>query len=322
MLPEDVKLALYRRMFLARYAEEEIQREYHNDEMKTPMHMSMGSEHIAAGLCEALGDRGRVFGTYRSHALYLARTGDVGGFFAEMYGKETGCCKGKAGSMHLCNPGMGFMGASAIVGGIIPVAVGYAFSNLYRGIDDITAVCFGDGATNEGTFWESMNLACVKKLPIIFVCEDNGLAVHTFKEVRNSYKFLDLGNLHLFPFDCITDGASTTKVGQIYNIVCRAVQRMKDEGGPVFLRFRYYRYLEHVGIKHDFDKGYRSEDIYNTWRDRDPVLTYRRTLMKELPVSFIGSIEQEVEEQVTTAVQNAKEAPSSPVESIYNGVYK
>ncbi len=168
-----LNLDLYKKLYLARRAEKKIREHYMEDEMKTPMHMSMGEEAIAVGVCHALKAEDQVFATYRSHAIYLAKTQKIDDFFAEMYGKDTALLKGKGGSMHMCAPESGFMGTSAIVASIIPVAVGVAFANKQMGNDKLATVFFGDGATDEGAFWESLNVACLMKLPILFVCEDN-----------------------------------------------------------------------------------------------------------------------------------------------------
>ena len=158
---------LYKKLYLIRRVEERIQELYFDDEMKTPMHMSMGGEAISVGVCEALGRKNQVFGSYRTHALYLSKTEETDRFFAEMYGKETGTAKGLAGSMHLASPEAGMIMTSAVVATTIPVAVGAALAAVYLKSGNIIASFFGDGATDEGVFWESLNFACLKKLPIL-----------------------------------------------------------------------------------------------------------------------------------------------------------
>jgi len=150
-------LELYKKMCLIRKAEEAIIKNYPSDEMKTPMHMSMGEEAIVVGVCQSLGPKSQTFGTYRSHALYLATSQDTDGFFAEMYGKKTGVVKGKGGSMHLSYPEKGLMATSAVVASTIPAAVGSAYANKYLKNGKIVGIFFGDGAVDEGVFWESLN---------------------------------------------------------------------------------------------------------------------------------------------------------------------
>ena len=216
----DLGMALYRDMFLCREAEEAICREYMSDVMKTPMHMSMGGEAIAAGICRALGVQDQLVGTYRSHAIYLCRTGETDLFFAEMYGKATGMAHGKGGSMHLSAPEAGLISTSAIVASGIPVAVGAAFANRRQGNGKVVAVFFGDGAVDEGVFWESLNAACLWKLPVLFICEDNGLAVHTPKEVRHGYS--DLSEI-VAQYRCSVFRDDTTDVERIHDLDIKSV---------------------------------------------------------------------------------------------------
>jgi len=190
IIRKKLLLILYKKAYLIRAAEELITKHYDTNHMKTPMHMSMGEEGIMAGVCSALPRNSKTFGTYRSHGLYLAVAEETDKFFAEMYGKTTGVLKGKGGSMHLLSPSDGLFGISAVVGSTIPVAVGTAYANVYNKNKHITAVFFGDGAVDEGVFWESLNIACLKKLPVLFVCEDNGYAVHTPPVERRGYKSL------------------------------------------------------------------------------------------------------------------------------------
>src|SRR5262249_15627192 len=166
--------------------EEEIARAYPSDKIKSPVHLSIGQETVSVGVCEALEPRDVVFGTYRGHALYLAKGGDLKAMIAELYGKATGCTKGKGGSMHLIDAARGVMGTSAVVGTTIANAVGYAYALRYRRSDAIVASFFGDGATEEGVFAESLNFAALKRLPILFVCENNQYAIHTHQTQRQA----------------------------------------------------------------------------------------------------------------------------------------
>ena len=159
MLSMDERIALYRKLLLVRQVEEAIRTHYASDDMKTPVHLGIGGEAISVGVCHCLPAKASTFGTYRNHALYLAVTDDTDGFFAELFGKESGPGKGKAGSMHLCRPDCGLMATSAVVATTIPLAVGAALANAYRKDSTPVAVFFGDGAVEEGVFWESVNFA-------------------------------------------------------------------------------------------------------------------------------------------------------------------
>lgn len=288
---------LYRRLYTIRAAEEAIIKYYPENEMKTPMHMSMGQEHIAAGVCYALGGKAQVFSSYRSHAAYLARTDDIEGFFMELYGKDEGPAKGRAGSMHLANPDKGHIASSAIVGSLLPVAAGMALANKLQRSDNIPVVFFGDGATEEGVFWETINFVALKQLPILLVCEDNGLAVHTDKQIRRGYKSLPdiLEKFNLTVFE-----TSVTDVEKVSTIASRSLGML-----PMVLIFECFRYLEHVGIHEDFDSGYRCNSRY--WKEKDPLLLQRQKLSDDIALQ----IEVEVQQRIESAVIKAKEARES-----------
>ena len=310
-------LELYRAMALIRSAEETIQKHYFDDEMKTPMHMSMGAEAIAAGVCQAIPDS-QVFGTYRSHAIYLAKTGDVDGFFAEMYGKENAPLEGRGGSMHLCLPDKGFMGTSAIVGSSIPVAVGAAFANKQKKNETITISFFGEGAQNEGVFWESINMASLMKLPILFVCEDNGLAVHTKKSERNGYRSItDV----VSQFDCHVLESSSIDVEEIHSLTRQAKKQIEETGKPCFLLLQYHRHLEHVGVSKDYDAPYREASEEVSWSEKDPVL-YQRNKLVELEglEEDVLKVEEEIGKEVGESLEKAKKASFTSTTELWNEV--
>lgn len=298
---------LYKKLYLIRRAEEKIRELYSEDEMKTPMHMSMGEEAIVAGVCEAAGPKSQMFGTYRSHALYLVKVMETDKFFAEMYGKASGTARGKAGSMHLASPEAGVIMTSAVVGTTIPVAVGAALANRYLGKGRIVVSFFGDGALNEGVFWESLNFACLKKLPILFVCEDNNLAIHSWFKNRAGHKEISevVSN-----FYCHTDKSETTDVYEIYTTTKKMLARMRKSGLPGFLHFKYYRYLEHVGVNEDFDAGYRSRKELLPWLKADPVKLQRIRLLKlGQKEEKVILLEKEIDAQIERSVERAKKAP-------------
>ncbi len=315
----ELNIDLYKKLYLIRKAEKEIQEYYFEDEMKTPMHMSMGEEAIVTGVCQALRDRDQVLGTYRSHALYLAKTGETDKFFAEMYGKSTGVAKGKAGSMHLSAPEMGFMGASAIVASIIPVAIGVAFANKIMKNNKITAVFFGDGAIDEGDFWESLNAACLWNIPILFICEDNGLAVHTSGNKRHGYKSItDI----VSKFNCNVIEEQSTDAEIIYKQTRKAIELMKKNKRPCFLHFRYYRYLEHVGVNEDFNAGYRSRKEFEKWYKKDPILLQRKKLLKlGAKETMVEKIENRINNKIKKSIELAKAAPFSKINEIYQDIF-
>lgn len=301
-----LSLELYKKMYLIRKVEEDIQKHYLEDDMKTPMHMSMGEEAIAAGVCNALKPEDQVLGTYRSHGIYLAKTMETDKFFAEMYGKVTGTAKGKAGSMHLTSPEAGLICTSAIVGSHIPVAVGVAFANKRVGNKKVASVFFGDGAIDEGVFWESLNFACLKKLPVIFVCEDNGFAVHMPAEERHGYRsIIEI----VRKFDCNVFESDSTEVEIIYSLTMEALNMMQETSRPCFMHLKYYRYLEHVGIFEDFKAGYRPEEEFKKWFEVDPVNVQRKKLLQMVSEDEVTGLERAIDEQIESSRLLAQKAP-------------
>ncbi|MFC1704666.1 thiamine pyrophosphate-dependent dehydrogenase E1 component subunit alpha [Candidatus Omnitrophota bacterium] len=314
----NLSVELYKKVCLIRRSEEKIIEHYFEDEMKTPMHMSMGEEAIVAGVCQALRKEDQVFGTYRSHGLYLAKTQDVDNFFAEMYGKETSLLKGKGGSMHLCAPDGGFMGTSAIVATAISVAVGAAFANKRLGSGKTVAVFFGDGALDEGAFWESLNVACAMKIPVLFICEDNDLAVHTPTSARQGYKSI---TEIVSQFNCHVLEDETTDAEAIYGLAQKAIGLIQSAQKPCFMHLKYYRYLEHVGVKEDFDAGYRSQEEFKKWQKVDPIELQRAKLIAQgCSEDEIKSIEADIEAQINKSVAKAKKASFAQSDELYKDV--
>jgi pyruvate dehydrogenase E1 component alpha subunit len=315
----SLSVELYKILYLARTAEEYIIKHYPDDGMKTPMHMSMGEEAIAVGVCHALGQDNQIWTSYRTHAAFLAKTGDTDKFFAEMYGKVTGTAAGKAGSMHLSDPDKGHITASAIVASVLPPAIGLAFANKSAGNGRISCVFFGDGAMDEGSFWETLNVASLMRLPALFVCEDNGLAVHTPTEVRQGYRSI---LEQVSGFNCTVLNDDTTDVERVYNLTKEAINTIQSTGGPVFLHLKCYRYLEHVGIAEDFDAGYRPRSEYEEWLKRDCVKLQRERLIEQgMPSEDVLQMESAIEEQIRNSIQLAQDAPFPQPQELYKGVF-
>ncbi|MBI2056327.1 MAG: thiamine pyrophosphate-dependent dehydrogenase E1 component subunit alpha [Candidatus Sungbacteria bacterium] len=316
---KETSRKLYRQLYLIRTAENAIRAHYGENEMKMPMHMSIGAEAIAAGVCHALGERGQVFCTYRSHATYLAKTEETDDYFAELYGKVSGIARGKAGSMHLSSPEHGFLGASAIVASTIPVAVGVALACKRKKTKNMAAVFFGDGAIDEGVFWESWNIACLMKLPILFICEDNRLAVHTSGEERHGYRSI-VNVLKQFTGNVFE--SRTTDVEEISAITKKAMRGYAEQEKPAFLRLHYYRYLEHVGVNEDFDQGYRSQKEFIQWQKRDPVLLQRKRLLGlGITEDAIKKEEGVTDKQIAESIERAKKAKFPDQKELFTNVF-
>ncbi len=314
---KELNYALYLKLYLIRRAEEAIRSNYASDAMKTPMHMSTGGEAICAGVCHALRKEDQVIGTYRSHGIYLAKTMETDRFFAEMYGRATGMAKGKAGSMHLTAPADGMICTSAIVGTTIPVALGAVYANRQKNLDRVVAVFFGDGATDEGVFWESLNSACSMKLPVLFICEDNGYAVHVPKQQRHGY-----GSITevVSRFECNVFSSATTDVELVHALTLEAIKAMRESSKPSFLYLKYYRYLEHVGVNEDFNQGYRDRADYERWLKIDPLALQRKKLAQWYSESDLRIAEQAIDGQVAASVKRAGEAPFAGREELFEDV--
>ena len=317
----SLSLDLYRKLYLIRQAEARIITHYPEDEMRTPMHMSMGQEAVAVGLGHALGEAGQVFGSYRSHALFLAKTGDPKRFFGELYGRTTGTAAGKAGSMHLAAPDRGLMAASAVVGSQIPAAVGLAFANQQLKTGRPTAVIFGDGGLECGDFWESLNAACVLRVPVLFVCEDNEYAVHSPKAVRHGFAEIE-EVVRRFRCAVPVKGAGATDVERVWEAVVHSLAAAARGPQPAFLRVRTCRYLDHIGIEEDFEAGYRTRGEVEAWRALDPLARQRRRLLEQgLVEEFIAAEERAIDAQIDEALRVAQAAPAPSPYELYMGVF-
>ncbi|MDD3312163.1 thiamine pyrophosphate-dependent dehydrogenase E1 component subunit alpha [Pseudodesulfovibrio sp.] len=309
---------LYRKVYTVRMAEERIRADYMGDEMKTPVHLSLGEEGLVAGVVHALTATDKVFGTWRNHALYLTKGGSLDDFFCELYGRETGVACGKAGSMHLSSPAHGFLASSAVVGSILPVALGAAYAQKAQATGDIAAVFFGDGATEEGVFWETLNYAALAKLPLLFVCEDNGLAIHSHIQNRQSYDIattVKTFNLPVFTSD-------STDAGEIHELAATAAAAVRRGEGPAFLLLKYLRYLEHVGVNEDFSAGYRCKEDCADWFDRDPVRVQRANALKAgATEAEIAALENGIRAAIEAAVAKATASAFPALDELRKDVY-
>ncbi|MDD2708455.1 MAG: thiamine pyrophosphate-dependent dehydrogenase E1 component subunit alpha [Verrucomicrobiae bacterium] len=298
---------LYRRILLIRMCEEKIREVYPGDEIKSPVHLSIGQEAIPVGVCHCMPRGTRYFGTYRNHALYLNLTNDVEGFFCELYGKASGAGRGKAGSMHLMAPEVGLMATSAVVGTTLPVAVGAALACQYQGGDGWTVVFFGDGAMEEGVFGESMNFACLRGLRILFVCEDNGLAIHAPAKDRRGYRsVMDLTQA----FDCYAASAEGQDVFKVIEKTRKIMEGMEQAPKPGFLHFTYHRFLEHVGVNEDYQHGYRKRPSDQELRQLDPAQVLSGQMARLGGVEAdLEKMRNELKERIEKSVAQARAAP-------------
>lgn len=290
MIKSDNYRDLFYQAMRIRMVEEKIIELYPSDLIQSPVHLSIGQEAVAVGVCANLNLDDWIFINYRGHAFYLAKGGPMPEFFAELMGKKNGQSKGKAGSMHLASPREGIMGASAVVGSSISHAVGAALMSKLKNEKRIFVSNFGDGALEQGVFHESMNFASLYKVPVLFLCEDNNLAVHSPKSERQSFSLKSLVGSYNIPFYEIEEGYDFIKVQEESKIV---IDNLRKSNTPVFLKINTARYKEHVGPGEDFSAGYRNESELDNWKKLDPLLTD-----KNLYDEFFVKIKNEIEEAV------------------------
>jgi len=311
--PSDLA-RLYEKLYLIRRTEEEIARIYPSDVIKSPVHLSIGQEAVSVAVCDMLEPEDVVGSTYRGHAAYLAKGGDLNQMFAEMYGKIGGAAKGKGGSMHLIDMAHNFLGSSAVVGTGIPVAMGYAMAMKKMGRGALVACFFGDGATEEGVFHESLNFSKLHNVPILFVCENNGLAIHTKTPARwATDKLCQRVETYDIPAQRLEDGDVFT----MHDAASHAVAAIRGGQGPQFLEIVTYRWREHVGPREDYDSGYRSADELAPWRDNDQV----RRVAEMIAPGQRQEIEAAIEDRLKKAVEFAESSPFPGPENLQVDVY-
>ncbi len=307
-LENEILIGLYYDMLRIRMVEEKIAELYPEQEMRCPVHLCVGQEAIAVGVCAHLSEDDYVLSNHRSHGHYLAKGGDLKAMVAEIYGKVTGCSQGKGGSMHLVDLSAGFLGATPIVGSTIPIAVGVAFASAAQRNQRVTVVFFGDGAIEAGVFHESLNFAALKKLPVLFVCENNFYSVYSRISVRQPEhrEIFDLAR----GYGVESYRGDGNNIIEVYRLAEQAVRKARQGEGSTLLEFKTYRWREHCGPNYDNDLGYRTEIEFLDWRQRCPIEKFKRQLMKDEIVSNqdIEAIVRELEAEINEAIVFAKKS--------------
>jgi pyruvate dehydrogenase E1 component alpha subunit len=297
MVNSDLKKKLYKEMLYIRMIEERIAEIYHPaDEMKCPTHLYTGQEAVAVGTCNALVDGDVVCPYHRSHGWYLARGGGLKAMMAELFGKEAGCSKGWGGSMHLVDVERGVMGSSSILGGTIPHAAGCALAFQIKGVENVAVAPCGDAAIEEGVFHESMNWASLKKLPVVFVCENNLYSTQSSLGVRQPPVEIYKRAVSYGIPGVRVDGNDVLKV---YEATIEAVSRARAGDGPTLIEAMTYRWREHVGPDYDYNLGYRSKQELDEWFEKCPVKRLsdvvtereRKLLVEEYSKEIDGAID-------------------------------
>jgi TPP-dependent pyruvate/acetoin dehydrogenase alpha subunit len=317
-LIRDQVVQMFRQMVTIRLFEERVMDLYRRTLIPGIAHVSIGQEAVPVGVCSVLHTNDYITSTHRGHGHCLAKGAEVTEMFAELFGKVTGYCRGKGGSMHIANPATGNLGANAIVGGSIPIATGAALSAKVRKTNQVAVCFFGDGALNQGVLLESMNLAAVWQLPVIYVCENNQYGEYT------PAKNVTAGNIEMRgrALDVRTARVDGMDVLAVYEASVEAVEEARSGGGPSFLVMETYRYLGH-GMS-DVDRSYRAKEEEREWRQtRDPIDRLRRTLIEEWRLSGddLNVISSEVAAQIDTSVEAAQAAPLPEAEELKKHIY-
>lgn len=319
-LPKELLKELYTSMLRIRMFEEKIVELYPAQEMKCPVHLCIGQEAIAAGVAANLKKEDYLFSNHRGHGHCLAKGSSMRSLMAEFYGRTTGCSKGKGGSMHLVDVENGILGTSAIVGGGIPMGVGTALSSLLRGDGRISVVFFGDGAYDEGVFFESFNFAALKKLPVIFVCENNLYATSSHQSARQpTCKISHSASAFDSPGACV-DG---NDVVEVYNAAREAAERARAGNGPTLIEAMTYRWKGHVGPETDFQKGCRPEEELIEWMKKCPVERFRAVLLEKnvITAEEMDEIAEAATGEIEDAVEFALGSPLPDPSELYTDLF-
>ncbi len=320
---EDL-VAFYQKMLTIRMCEERFVDPILHGEIRCPVHLCSGQEAVAVGACSALEQGDYIFGGHRSHGHYLAKGGDLNRLVAEIFGKETGCSKGRGGSMHLIDPDNGVLGVAPIVAGTISLGVGAALFSKLMKKDKICISFFGDGATGEGVLYESMNFAKIHHLPIIFLCENNLYSTHMpIKRIRPNKEIFRVGE----PFDIDTLDVDGNDVIAVYEAVKEAAGKCRKGRGPVFLECKTYRLRGHVGPDDNIQGTHtdiRPHDEINIWRKKDPIVIFRESQIRQgtLERKDIEDIKLKVAGFIDSAFQFAMDSQYPKPQEVTNYVFK
>jgi TPP-dependent pyruvate/acetoin dehydrogenase alpha subunit len=316
----DLKYKLFANMYRIRAIEEEIANRYPKGEMRCPVHLSIGQEAVPAIFAENVAPNDFALSTHRGHAHYLAKGGNLKAMIAEIYGKATGCSKGKGGSMHLIDLNVNFMGTTAIVGNTIPVAVGLALSSQLNKTDQISCVFFGDGAVEEGVFYESVNFAIVRNLPVIFICENNLYSVYSPLSVRQPKKRQIFQMVEALGIKAYF--AAGEDIFNANDLMKSIFNDVRAGNGPRFLEFSTYRWREHCGPDYDNNIGYRSQEEFESWQSKDPLNKLHNVLNKNSESKkIIDTIKQNIHVEIEQAFSYALSSPFPSQSDAYKHVY-
>ena len=320
ILTKNQQLEAYRRMQRIRQFEEAASRLYTNGKVPGACHVSIGQEAAIVGACMALDDNDNMTGTHRSHGHPIGKGAKLDALMAELMGKETGICKGRGGSMHLADSSVGILGESSIVGGGIPLAAGAALSAKLRGTNQVALTFFGDGASNQGTFHESINMAAVWKLPVIYFCENNQYALTTAVTLSHGQPDISKRAEGYGIPGVIVDGQDASAV---YEVTRTAVERARRGKGPTLIEAKTYRFDEHEAGLHIPGKPYRpKEEVEDYKNNRDPLVIHKTWLLANgFKEEELDAVQQEVEQTVANAIAFGLDGPLPKPDEVYDFMY-
>lgn len=306
-LKRELKLKLYHTMLRIRRFEEKVMDLYARQIVPGIVHLYIGEEAVAAGVCANLRDDDYITSTHRGHGHCIAKGGELRSMMAELYGKSTGYCHGKGGSMHIANIDLGILGANGIVPSGMPIAGGAALSVTMRGTDQVAACFFGDGGANNGAFHESLNLAAAWKLPVVYVCENNQYAISVAAKRVGSIDDYYLRKGAYGIEGCKVDG---NDVRAVYKAAKEAVERARKGGGPTLIECKTYRWRGHYEGEADRTYTYRTKEEIQGWMKRCPLDRFKKVLLKEgVKESEFERMETDVQRELEAAIRFAEESP-------------
>jgi len=318
-LTDSVLKDIHRRMVRIRRFEETAGKMMENGKIPGALHLYVGEEAVASGVMVHLSNEDQITSTHRGHGHLIAKGGAFDRMFAELYGKSTGYCKGKGGSMHISNLEVGMLGANGIVGGGPPIAMGAAFSNKFRKTKNVACCFFGDGASNEGSFHEAANMAGLYKLPVVFVCENNGYGEYTPQ--RNHQAIVDVADRaagYGMP-GVVVDGMDAVAV---YEAAGEAIARARAGEGPTLLECKTYRYFDHVGVR-GMGLTYRTDEELAEWKKRDPIELFEARLQEQkiMSAADIKAVHDQTMAEIDKAIQFAESSPFPDPSAVLEDVY-
>jgi len=319
---KNILKKILNKMLLIRQTDLQIAKRYSENKMRCPTHLSIGQECVPSVIGSLTLNKDLCVSSHRSHAHYLGKGGSLKKFISELYGKSTGCSKGRGGSMHLTDLNVGFVGSTAIVSNSIPVGVGLSLSSKILGKKQITIIYLGDASIEEGVFFESLNFAIVKKIPVIFICENNFYSVYSPLSVRqptNRKIYKMVKNFHIKSFKA--NGNFTHEVASSF---LKAKNFVEKEGKPVFLEFQTYRWFEHCGPNLDDHIKYRNQKELAYWKKNDPIKILQSFLLKKkwIKENEIKNTKNLITKKINEAFKYAEQSPFPKKEDLFKHLYK